>query len=82
MPSRPTTARRVRLLLAHTKAEKLLSGLRGQKPGDVDAFVDAVVRVSYLLEDLPRIAELDLNPVIVGPAGSGYGVADARIVLA
>lgn len=78
----PTTARRVRLLLAHTKAEKLLSGLRGQKPGDVDAFVDAVVRVSYLLEDLPRIAELDLNPVIVGPAGSGYGVADARIVLA
>ncbi len=78
----PSTRRQVRALLGQTKAEKLLSGLRGQKPGDVDAFVDAVLRVGQLLEDCPRIAELDLNPVIVGPVGCGYGVADARIVLA
>lgn len=77
----PVSPFRVRQMLGKTKAEKLLGGLRGQKPGDIEAFVDAVVRVSWLLADCPRIRELDLNPVIVGPVGSGYGIADARIVL-
>ncbi|MCS7237692.1 MAG: acetate--CoA ligase family protein [Thermoguttaceae bacterium] len=75
----PATAGQVRKMLTKTKADKLLSGLRGQPAADVNAFVDAVVRLSMLLADCPRIAEMDLNPVIVGPVG--YGIADARIVL-
>ena len=77
----PVTRNQARQLLARTNAAKLLSGLRGQKPGDVEAFIDAVLRVSYLLADCSRIAELDLNPVIVAEAGRGYAAADARIVL-
>ncbi len=77
----PVTRNQARQLLARTNAAKLLSGLRGQKPGDVEAFIDAVLRVSYLLADCSRIAELDLNPVIVAEAGRGYAVADARILL-
>jgi acetyltransferase len=76
----PVGRRRVQELLRRTKAEKLLSGLRGQKPGDIKSVTEAVIRVGRLLADFPRIAELDLNPVIVGPGG--YAVADARMVLA
>jgi hypothetical protein len=46
----------------------------------VDALVDAVVRVGALVEDLPQVAELDLNPVIVHPGGAT--VVDARIRVA
>jgi len=41
------------------------------------AVVDAVVRVGRLVEQLPDVAELDLNPLVVGP--EGCAVVDARI---
>lgn len=77
----PVARSLARELLTRTNAAKLLSGLRGQKPGDAEAFIDAVLRVSYLLADCSRIAELDLNPVIIAEVGKGYAVADARIVI-
>jgi acyl-CoA synthetase (NDP forming) len=58
----------------------LLNGYRGASPGDVDALVETVLRVSALVEDLPQIAELDLNPILVHP--KGVTVVDARIRVA
>jgi hypothetical protein len=44
--------------------------------------VEAITRVAALAAGLgPRLAALDLNPVIVGPAGAGATVVDARILL-
>lgn len=57
---------------------RLLQGYRGHPPGDVDAIRDALVRVSRLVEDLPEIAELDLNPIIALATGSGCRIVDAR----
>jgi len=37
------------------------------------------LRVSQLVEDLPELAELDRNPVLIGPPGHGTVVLDARI---
>jgi acetyl coenzyme A synthetase (ADP forming)-like protein len=67
--------------LLHTgKAGILLSGFRGAAPADPDAVQDLLLRVSQLAEDLPDLAELDLNPVIAGPGGCV--VVDARVRLA
>jgi len=56
--------------LVHTgKAGILLSGFRGAAPADPKAVEDLLFRVSHLAEDLPELAELDLNPVIAGPGG-------------
>ncbi|MBK9127126.1 MAG: acetate--CoA ligase family protein [Phycisphaerales bacterium] len=60
---------------------KLLTGLRGEKPSDVASVEDALKRLSQLASDFPRIAELDINPLIVHPAGEGCHVADVRIRL-
>jgi acetyl coenzyme A synthetase (ADP forming)-like protein len=57
----------------------LLDGYRGRPRADVDALRDLVLRVSALAEDVPEVAELDLNPVIVGP--EGVQAVDARIRL-
>ena len=67
-------------LLQTGKAGILLSGFRGAPPADPEAVQDLLLRVSQLAEDLPELAELDLNPVIAGPAGCV--VVDARIRLA
>lgn len=55
----------------------LLDGYRGAAPVDVDALVDVIVRVAALAADQPTIVELDLNPVIVSPAGAM--ATDARV---
>lgn len=68
-----------REMLAEIRGYGLLRGARGQRPADVDAVVDALVRVSALAADFPDIVELDVNPLIVGDAGSGAVVADIRI---
>ncbi len=60
---------------------KLLTGLRGEPPSDVPAIEDALKRLSQLADDFPRIAELDINPLIVHAAGAGCHVADVRIRL-
>ncbi|XUX00928.1 MAG: acetate--CoA ligase family protein [Dehalogenimonas sp.] len=64
------------------KAYKLLEGFRGSPPADVQAIEELLLRLSALVEDLPRIQELDLNPVRVFAAGKGYAAVDARILLA
>lgn len=60
----------------------VLKGLRGEGPSDIPAIEDALKRLSQLACDFPRIAELDINPLIVHPAGQGCHVADVRIRLA
>ena len=57
----------------------LLDGVRGAPPSDVDALARAVSRLSVLAVELgDRIAELDVNPVIVSP--SGCVAVDALVI--
>ncbi len=63
------------------RASSVLRGLRGEEPSDVNAIEDALKRLSQLAADFPRIAEMDINPLIVHPSGQGAHVADVRIRL-
>ena len=54
--------------------------MEGADPRLTATLEDLLLRLSRLAEDLPEIAELDLNPVLVGPGG--VTVVDARIRLA
>ena len=75
----PVSAIRARGLLDSLAAAPLLHGARGRPPLDVDAIVDAVVRVSWLAADLgPRLIDLEVNPLIVRRAGGGAVAVDAR----
>ena len=59
------------------RAAPLLLGHRGQPQADVAALRGALLRISQLADDLPQVAELDLNPVIARP--NGIIAVDARI---
>ncbi len=67
-------------MLRSLKSYPLLTGYRGAPALDVEALRDLLRRVAALADDLPQIAEMDLNPVIVGE--SGAVAADVRIRLA
>ena len=54
-------------LVTTGKAGRLVRGFRGAEPSDPAALVDLVHRLAALGEDLPAVAELDLNPVLGFP---------------
>jgi acyl-CoA synthetase (NDP forming)/GNAT superfamily N-acetyltransferase len=58
----------------------LLDGFRGSPPGDVAGLESMIEALGRLAGDLPEVAELDLNPVLVGP--DGCAVVDVKIRLA
>ena len=64
-------------LVRSGKAGKLVAGFRGASPADEAALVDLLLRLSLLAEELPEVAELDLNPVLAMP--DRCVAVDARI---
>jgi acetate---CoA ligase (ADP-forming) len=78
----PFTAPAIRAALGRLRVAKLLSGFRGRPAGDVDALIEtALACTRYACANLERLAELDLNPVIVRPHGLGAVAVDALIRL-
>jgi acetate---CoA ligase (ADP-forming) len=75
----PLTRRDAAELVGTGKAGRLVAGFRGAPAADHHALEDLVVRLSLLADDLPQLAELDLNPVLADP--SGCVAVDARIRL-
>jgi len=66
-------------MIAKLRSSALLDGYRGGLPGDRDALIDVIMRVSALVEIAPEIREIDLNPVKVLVPGKGAIVVDGRM---
>ena len=68
-------------MVGQIKAIGLLKGARGAEPADITSVEQSIRRLGQLISDFERIRELDINPLIVAPAGEGSAVADVRIRL-
>jgi acetate---CoA ligase (ADP-forming) len=78
----PITRSEAQAMIAEVKGAQLLRGFRGQPAADVEALEDTLVRVSNLAMHMEgHLTELDINPLMVLPAGQGVKAADALIVL-
>jgi len=77
----PPLSREDALEMIHeTKGARLLQGFRGRPPADLNALVDALVHLSQLAVDLgDLVAALDINPLMVLPAGEGVRAVDALL---
>ena len=64
-------------LVTGAAAGRLVAGFRGAPPADVDALTDLVHRLGRLGEELPQVAELDLNPVLA--LADSVVAVDARV---
>ncbi len=68
-------------MISSIKTNKLLQGVRGEKPSDVQKLSECLQKISQLVTDFAEIKELDLNPVLVFEKGRGCKVVDVRIGL-
>jgi acyl-CoA synthetase (NDP forming) len=69
-------------MISEVKGAALLRGFRGRPVADVDALTNTLVAVSHLAVHLDGVlAELDINPLMVLPAGQGVKAADALVIL-
>ena len=66
-------------LVRSVRAAPLLLGHRGSAPADLAALEDLLARVARLADDLPELAALELNPVIVAPTGAAVLAATGRL---
>lgn len=76
----PTDRNAVSRAIESLSVAKLIKGFRGKKPGDMEAAVDAILSIAKFAESKrDSLMELDVNPLLVLPAGQGVVVADALI---
>ncbi|MGO9837794.1 MAG: acetate--CoA ligase family protein, partial [Polyangiaceae bacterium] len=66
-------------MLDAIRGRRLFDGFRGGPRADRDALADAIQRVSRLIENVPEIVELDLNPLVALEPGHGVVAVDARV---
>jgi len=75
----PLTDRDAAEMVRGIKGYRLLTGYRGHPSADLEALEETLLRVSRLVEEIPEISELDLNPIFALPPGHGCRIVDARI---
>ncbi len=68
-------------MLEEIKSASILRGYRGMPPRDRRAIVDIILKVGKLMDEVPEVTDIDLNPIMVFPEGRGAKIADARILV-
>ena len=77
----PISHREALEMIESLRGAQILQGARGHKRSDIEALVEAMLRLSQLLVDFPEIKELDINPLRVFHARGGCRALDARMIL-
>ena len=77
----PVSAAEALEMIKETRAGKLLGGLRGAAPADLQAVVEVIQRLGQLGLDFPEITEAEVNPLLAFPQGQGALALDGRILL-
>jgi acetyltransferase len=75
----PLSRQVAREMVEEIKSIKLLKGIRGEDPSDIDSIIEIILRVSQLVTDFPEIIEMDINPLFVKKQGEGSIAGDVRI---
>jgi acetyl coenzyme A synthetase (ADP forming)-like protein len=68
-------------MIRQIRGYALLEGVRGEAPVDFKALAEVLQRFSQLVEDLPQIAEIEINPFLVFPDARQFRAVDARVRL-
>jgi acyl-CoA synthetase (NDP forming) len=76
----PLTDTDAKEMISGVRGAPLLTGRDGAPAPEVNGLAGVLLRVSRLADDVPEVAELDLSPVIAGPAD--VRVAGVRVRLA
>ena len=75
----PLTTTLARRMMENTRILQALKGVRGRKPVDLEKLEELLVRFSELVVENPRIADIEINPLLASE--QGFIALDARVIL-
>ena len=78
----PITAEEAMEMLTSTRTYQLLQGADDREAVDISAIAEGLQRLSQLVTEFPQIQTMEINPFMVGPAGTTPVAVDARIKVA
>jgi acetate---CoA ligase (ADP-forming) len=70
-----------REMIRQIRGYPLLEGVRGEPPIDFEALAEILERFSFMIEEQPQLAEIEINPLLVFPQGRDFRAVDARVRL-
>jgi acetyltransferase len=77
----PIDEREARAMLRELRGYKVLEGVRGQGPRDIDALVTAMVGLSEIFAaHRNHLSEMEINPIMVREHGGGVAAVDVRLI--
>ncbi len=78
----PVSKAEAQSMLAELRGQKILHGVRGKPPADIEGLVDAIVALGdFAVANASQIDSVDINPLLVLPQGKGVVAVDAVIAL-
>ena len=77
----PISYQEAKKMVKEVKSSSLFQGIRGEKSKDVDSIVDALIKISAIIQESKDIQEIEINPLIVYEKGKGVKALDTRILL-
>ena len=75
----PLSTTEAERMLTSTRINRIMQGVRGEAPDDINQTIDTLLRISELVNDYPEILELDINPLFVFK--EGVSALDVKITL-
>lgn len=76
----PVTPSEAMDMIKETKAYAMLRGIRGEAAADIASIVNVILRLNQLVQDVPEIVEMDINPLFVYNEGEGCIALDIKVV--
>jgi len=77
----PITLAEAKDMVRETKAYALLKGVRGESPADIASVINVLLRLNQLVQEIPEIVEMDINPLFVYEEGEGCIALDVKVVI-
>jgi succinyl-CoA synthetase beta subunit len=78
----PITDLEAQEMIRQLRGYRLLEGVRGEPAVDLPGLAEILERFSKLVDDLPQLAEVDVNPLMVFPEAKDFRAVDIRVRLA
>jgi acyl-CoA synthetase (NDP forming) len=78
----PITDLEAQEMIRQIRGYRLLEGVRGEPAVDLRGLAEVLERFSQLVEDLPQLEEMDINPLMIFPQAKDFRAVDIRVHLA
>ncbi len=77
----PLSQNEIRSMIKEIRSYPLLLGVRGEARKDIESIISALEKVAVLISLVPRITDIEINPMVVYEQGTGARAVDIRVLL-